>query len=200
MRFTDLIGSTFGFLTVIGPGGWYTSPRGHRRRLALCSCVCGNTIKTRTSSLRSGHAISCGCAHDEARARGGRNRRTHGESRNRYSRNYVPEYVAWSAMIQCCTNPNDKRWKWYGGRGIKVSDRWLNSYEAFLADVGRRPSPLHSLGRYPDNDGNYEPGNVRWMTRSELARKRRSSGCVRVSTDKTRTERHPTATERQLTG
>lgn len=117
MPVADLIGLKFGRLTVVGPGEWYISPRGKRLRLAECACDCGGTIQTRTSALRSGHAISCGCAHNEARARGGRNRRTHGESRNKYSRTYVPEYVAWAAMVQRCTNPSDQHWNYYGGRG-----------------------------------------------------------------------------------
>jgi hypothetical protein len=180
MPVANFVGLNFGLLTVIGPGGWYTSPR-ERMRLTLCSCACGNTIEIRTSSLRSGHAISCGCA------RGGRNRRTHGESRNQFSKNYVPEHVAWAAMIQGCTNPKDRRWKLYGGRGVIVCERWLNSYECFLADVGRRPRPLHSLDR-PNKSGNYEPGNVPWATKFEQSIPDNDFLHKRVN-DKTHTER-----------
>lgn len=70
-------------------------------------------------------------------------------------------------MIQRCTNPKRKDWINYGGRGISVCERWLASHEAFLANIGRAPSRLHTLDRWPDNDGNYEPGNVRWATRAE---------------------------------
>lgn len=76
-------------------------------------------------------------------------------------------------MKNRCTNPKCQRYEIYGGRGIKVCDRWTASYEAFLADVGRRPGPEYSLDRYPDRDGNYEPGNVRWATRSEQMLNRR---------------------------
>lgn len=87
-------------------------------------------------------------------------RKTHGES----AKNITVEYVAWHSMITRCEDPNFIGWHRYGGRGISVCKRWRKSYENFLKDVGRKPSPDHSLDRYPDPDGNYEPGNVRWAT------------------------------------
>lgn len=83
-----------------------------------------------------------------------------------HGRTKTPEYRAWTDIWQRCGNPNDARYSSYGGRGISVCARW-GSFINFLADVGERPSPDHSIDRYPDNDGNYEPGNVRWATRSE---------------------------------
>ena len=77
------------------------------------------------------------------------------------------EYVAWSHMRDRCSNPTDRAFAWYGGRGITVCDRWQHSYEDFLADVGRRP-PGTSLDRI-DNDLGYEPSNVRWATTAEQA-------------------------------
>jgi hypothetical protein len=82
-----------------------------------------------------------------------------------YSRS--PEYLCWRHMKTRCLNRNFKHFKHYGGRGITVCDRWRDSFEAFLIDVGPRPSPKHTIDRYPDNDGNYEPGNVRWATRKQ---------------------------------
>jgi len=76
-------------------------------------------------------------------------------------------------MIGRCYRPRNHRYAWYGGRGIRVCDRWRTSFEAFLADVGPRPTPRHSLDRI-DNDGDYEPGNVRWATSFEQSRNRRN--------------------------
>lgn len=83
-------------------------------------------------------------------------------------------------MIARCTRPSSNRYARYGGRGIRVCARWLDSYEAFLADVGRRPSPTHSLDRFPDNNGNYEPGNVRWATETEQQRNKNKTVWIDV--------------------
>jgi hypothetical protein len=80
---------------------------------------------------------------------------------------HTAEFHTRGKVIDRCTNTKNKRWKDYGGRGISVCQRWLDSFENFFADVGPRPSPQHSLDRYPDNDGDYEPGNVRWATRQQ---------------------------------
>ena len=84
----------------------------------------------------------------------------------------TPTYDAWHNMIQRCTNPKSPEYRNYGARGISVCDRWRR-FELFLEDVGERPAPGLSLDRYPNNDGNYEPGNVRWATRREQALNRR---------------------------
>lgn len=78
----------------------------------------------------------------------------------------VKEYRAWRNMINRCEYPNARRFDRYGGRGIRICSRWRKSFEAFLRDVGRAPTPSHTIGRI-DNNGNYEPGNVEWQTRSE---------------------------------
>lgn len=96
--------------------------------------------------------------------------RTHGMSK-------APEYTAWNMMLSRCGNQNNKSYSSYGGRGIKVCERW-KTFESFYADMGPRPSPRHSLDRYPDQSGNYEPDNCRWATVREQTNNRRSCRMV----------------------
>lgn len=124
-------------------------------------CECGLEADRRLSHLRAGAARSC---------------RKCGNARATHRLTRTPEHVAWSSMLQRCENPKNPNYPNYGGRGISVCERWRASFEAFLTDVGPRPSPKHSIDRHPNNDGNYEPGNVRWATISEQAWNKRSSG------------------------
>ncbi len=87
----------------------------------------------------------------------------------------APEYDCWAKMIQRCTNPRANGYKYWGGRGITICPRWRQSYQAFLEDVGPRPTNKHAIDRI-DNAGNYEPGNVRWVTRDVQNRNRRNTG------------------------
>jgi len=153
----DITGQRFGRLTVVS-----RLPNSKDRRTRWkCVCDCGNQTIARGEALKCAHTRSCGCLH----------RRSHGEASKR-NRKPTVEYAAWSGMIRRCTNKNDQRWHCYGGRGIKVCDRWRNSYSNFLSDVGRRPSDRHSLDRI-NVDGDYEPGNVRWATSKEQHHNRR---------------------------
>jgi len=86
----------------------------------------------------------------------------------------TPEYKAWKAMKQRCFNPNNKRYSDYGGRGIGVCDRWKNSFQNFLADMGSRPTAKHSLDRI-NNDGDYCFDNCKWSTKAEQANNRRNN-------------------------
>lgn len=81
-------------------------------------------------------------------------------------------------MKDRCLNPNDSQYADYGGRGIIICKRWQDNYENFLTDMGARPSHAYSIDRYPNNDGNYEPGNCRWATSTEQNRNRRSNHLV----------------------
>ena len=80
---------------------------------------------------------------------------------------WTAEYRSYRGMIQRCTYSKHNRWERYGGRGVRICKEWLNDFPAFLAYVCRKPTPQHSLDRYPNPDGNYEPGNVRWATPKE---------------------------------
>lgn len=102
----------------------------------------------------------------------------HGHNRRVVKR--TKEYTAWIHMLQRCRNPNNHAYKNYGGRGITVCDKWL-SFENFIADVGLSPSANHSLDRYPDNNGSYEPGNVRWATFKEQNLNKRNSIKIPIS-------------------
>ncbi len=85
---------------------------------------------------------------------------------------HTPEYVSWNGAKGRCTNPNNKKYADYGGRGITMCDRWLNDFAAFYEDMGPRPGPGYSLGRI-DNDGPYSPGNCRWETAEQQRTNRR---------------------------
>ncbi len=128
-------------------------------------CKCGTKgFVTESYSVRNGLTTSCGCRQSLGW------HRSHGETVGGI---WTPEYRAWVNMNTRCHNPNATRYKDWGGRGISVFPPWREDYSAFLAYVGRRPSPDHSIDRFPNPDGNYEPGNVRWTDRFEQARNKR---------------------------
>lgn len=87
----------------------------------------------------------------------------------------TPEYRSWSSMKNRCCCKTSRVYKSYGAKGVTVCDRWKNSFAAFLEDMGPRPTLDHSLDRYPDNNGNHEPGNCRWATPTEQSRNRRNT-------------------------
>lgn len=148
--FIDLTGEVFGRLTVL-----HRVPSDGKVKFA-CKCECGNTVNITASNLRSGTSKSCGCLNTEKRSS---THKTHGKRNS-------PEYNSWRGMKNRCYNTTHNRYAIYGGRGITVCDRWLNSFENFFADMGAKPHPTYSIDRI-NVDGNYEPSNCRWASKSE---------------------------------
>lgn len=134
-----------------------------------CLCDCGSTHVTNTNSLTQGHTQSCGCLQAEVMARGNV---VHGLSR-------TPAYTAWLNIRARCENEASPSYKNYGGRGIRVCDRW-QSFDNFFADMGQPPSAQHSIERL-NNNGNYEPDNCIWATRYQQSRNRRNNVSVTIN-------------------
>jgi len=165
MRDEDLTGQKFGRLTA------HTRIKVPGKRLRWgCACECGNQTEVPPSNLKSGNTKSCGCLATETNPV----KTTHGLSRLPGGRKN-PTFYVWQHLKDRCLNPNNEAYPNYGGRGIRVHPDWVSSFEAFYAYVGPRPGPDWSIDRFPNNDGNYEPGNVRWATKKEQSRNRRTA-------------------------
>lgn len=144
-----------------------SSVKGQGRVRFLCKCDCGNLVEVLSDQLKSGKTKSCGCLQKE---RASQSNKAHGLST-------TPEYIAWRDMVNRCCNENHKSYHHYGGRGIKVCDRRLNSFENFIVDMGLRPGKHFELDR-KENNGNYEPGNCRWTTCTINQRNKRTNPLI----------------------
>ena len=147
-KLVDLAGRRFGRLVAMTPVIEY-----RRETSWACLCDCGGNKVVSAALLLCGRVSSCGCA------------------RVKHGLCFVPEYKIWTSMNQRCSLATHKPFPRYGGRGITVCELWRFDFARFYGDVGPRPSSSHSLDRI-ENDGNYEPGNVRWATPAEQANNR----------------------------
>lgn len=157
MALIDIAGRVFGNWTVI-------------RHVAgahwLCVCSCGVERNVRGDGLRDGTSASCGCRSGEVHLK-------HGMVKS-------PEYRIWKGIKYRCFNSRAREFKWYGGRGITMFAAWKDSFVEFFNYVGKRPSPRHEIDRFPNNDGNYEPGNVRWALPIQQQRNTSANHLVNV--------------------
>ncbi len=158
MKRIDMTGATFGAWTVIRQG-----PHRLKRITWVCRCICGVIKNVEGVSLRDGDSRSCGCvAQENTRKR----LTTHGMTG-------TPIFNIWKGMQSRCKNPNTRSFPHYGERGISVCERWI-TFEAFFEDMGPSWAPGLTIER-DDNDKGYEPGNCRWVPKSEQSRNRRTN-------------------------
>lgn len=175
-QFCDHAGKRFGRLLVLGYGG-RSSSGSHTHW--WCRCDCGAISRPTANKLTRGAAQSCGCLRRDRLSAAAT---VHGFG----SRGEYAEYSSFIHMKGRCLNPRDAAFKDYGGRGIQICDRWRfgeggrSGFECFLADLGFKPSPLHTLDRIK-SEGNYEPSNCRWGTKKQQARNRRSNHYVTLN-------------------
>lgn len=159
----DLTGKTFGRLKVMAraENGKDNSSRW------LCLCACGKEKTIRSKSLRTGSTVSCGCFRSEKMRK---EKTKHGECDSKL-------YAIWKAIKQRCLNPKNQDYCYYGARGVTICPNWTDDFSQFKNDVGDRTDEGLTIDRI-DNDGDYEPGNIKWSTWSEQARNKRPKGSV----------------------
>lgn len=161
-------GEKFNHLTIEKEIEPYINPSSKQEvRKFLCKCECGNTTNVTLPNLIS--TLSCGCMRKKISR----------DVNIRHNMCKSPEYRSWRAMKARCLNSNHYSFKNYGGRGIKIHKLWIDSFEIFIDDMGKRPTLNHTLDRI-DNDGNYEPNNCRWATYKQQAQNKKRKEVTRV--------------------
>lgn len=165
----NYIGDTYGRLTVLEV--WRDTAR--KITFARCSCACGQEHTARIVEMRRGGVTSCGCWKQEVDSRRFRAFAT------KHAMSKTPTYDSWRAMRARCQSPANQAYASYGGRGIRVCERWSQSFEAFLTDMGQRPFGT-TLDRI-DPNGHYEPGNCRWASADVQQVNKRSTRLVEVN-------------------
>ncbi len=163
---SQLIGKKFGRLTVLSEGNHRKYPKGWISYMNFI-CDCGTIKEIELNSVKRGKSTSCGCYNREIASK---NFTTHGFSMISKTEKH-PDYCIWSKMKARCLNKSDKSYPHYGGRGIKVSDRWLR-FEGFLEDMGWRPSKKYSIERVNYN-GDYCKENCKWILKSQQSKNKR---------------------------
>ncbi|HDR0611642.1 hypothetical protein [Pasteurella multocida] len=137
-----------------------------------CICDCGNILFVRLNSLKSGNTKSCGCLKKELTS----------QCFSKHGKKFTPEYTSWQLMKDRCLNKNNKTYKYYGGRGIKVCSEWIDSFERFFLDMGEKPSKHHTLDRINTN-GDYSRENCRWASKKEQVRNRHNTKMIKYKNE-----------------
>lgn len=158
---SEMIGRRFGRLIVIE-----FIERKLTHIFFKCKCDCGNYTVVSSNNLRRNHVQSCGCLQRE---RASNYHFKHGESLNK-----TTEYRTWKLIKYRCSNINDKKYSHYGGRGVTMCKEWMESFETFLKDMGRKPCHNYSIERI-DVNGNYDKNNCKWATNYEQNRNKRNN-------------------------
>lgn len=157
----DLSNKKFGRVRVLYRDGTHIFPSGQKRPLWLCECECGKRFKTFAQNLMSGNTKSCGCLRSELNT-----------SHDKWG---TKIYKCWDNMRNRCLNPKATGFKYWGGRGISIYPKWVHSFDAFYDYVSKLEhfgEVGYTLDRI-DNNGNYEPNNLRWATRSQQNKNKR---------------------------